>query len=45
MCKGSGFIDKRLCHECDGRGFRTIDKQVYYRQLRREQKDRLEVKK
>lgn len=44
-CRGTGILGIEPCSECDGKGHRTLNKQVYYRQLRREQKNRLEVEK
>jgi len=44
-CKGSGVLKDGICVECQGHGYKLVDKEIYYRQLRMEQKHRLEKEK
>lgn len=44
-CKGSGMLKDGICISCSGRGYNMIEKETYYRQLRRGLKHRLEKEK
>lgn len=42
-CKGAGHIIiggyQDVCPECEGKGYELVDKEAYYRELRREVRD------
>jgi DnaJ-class molecular chaperone len=42
-CKGAGHIItggyQNVCPECEGKGYELVDKEAYYRELRREVRD------
>lgn len=48
-CHGTGYIivggHQNQCPDCDAHGYAMVDKEVYYRQLRWEHKNRMELEK
>lgn len=42
-CKGRGLSSGKRCADCEGTGYKVVDKEIYYQQLRMEQKTRKEL--